>query len=137
MEKKNIIITVSSKAGVGKSSITFLLKSFLKKNGFEVEFNDIMDFSNEHQFDTHVSKNIDKKIESLKESTKIVFKEVQLPCNLFNIELYREDLQKCKANLPLDEITVYDFKISKEDIMKADSIVFIVGDVIKKLKSRY
>ena len=37
MEKKNLIITVAGQTASGKSRLTYLLKKFLRENGFEVE----------------------------------------------------------------------------------------------------
>lgn len=38
MEKKELIITVSGQVASGKSRLMFLLKKFLRENGFNVEF---------------------------------------------------------------------------------------------------
>lgn len=56
------------------------------------------------------------------------------------IELTRDDLVKFKSDLPIDEISIYDFKgsaMSREEMYKADLITFKDGEQIKELKNRY
>lgn len=56
------------------------------------------------------------------------------------IELTRDDLVKFKSDLPIDEISIYDFKssaMSREEIHKAELITFKDGEQIKELKNRY
>ena len=56
------------------------------------------------------------------------------------IELTREDLVKFKSDLPIDEISFYDFKsssITTDELHKAEKITFIDGEEIKILKNRY
>jgi hypothetical protein len=78
MEKKDLIITVSGQFASGKSRLTFLLKKFLRENGFEVEFDGNIDHPTESNFDKHMSKNFDEVINNIKETRKITLKEVQL-----------------------------------------------------------
>ena len=81
MEKKDLIITVSGQVASGKSHLTYLLKKFLREQGFEVEFDGNSDHPTEGDFDRHVSKNFDEVVEILKQTRKITLKEVQLPPN--------------------------------------------------------
>ena len=56
------------------------------------------------------------------------------------IELTRDDLVKFKSDLPIDHISIYDFKrsvISIDEISKAELIIFKDGEQIKELKNRY
>ena len=56
------------------------------------------------------------------------------------IELTRDDLVKFKSDLPIDEISIYDFKssaMSRDEINKAKLITFKDGEQIKELKNRY
>ena len=56
------------------------------------------------------------------------------------IELTRDDLVKFKSDLPIDEISIYDFKgssMSIDEIYKAELIIFKDGEQIKELKNRY
>lgn len=56
------------------------------------------------------------------------------------IELKRDDLQKDKNNLPIEKITLYDFKgsvMSRDEMCKAEQIIFVNGEQIKELKNRY
>lgn len=78
MEKKDIIVTVAGLTASGKSSLTYLLKKFLREQGFEVEFVGNLDHPTESKFDRHMSKNFDEVIESFKGTRKITLKEVQL-----------------------------------------------------------
>jgi len=80
MEKKNLIITVAGQTASGKSRLTYLLKKFLRENGFEVEQELNIDHPTEENFDTVMSKNIDTVIDNFKETRKITLREVQLVC---------------------------------------------------------
>jgi hypothetical protein len=56
------------------------------------------------------------------------------------IELTRDDLVKFKSDLPIDDISIYDFKssvMSRDEIHKAELITFKDGEQIKELKNRY
>lgn len=56
------------------------------------------------------------------------------------IELTRDDLVKNKSDLPINEINCYDFKasvLSKEEIRRADLIIFKDGKNVKELKNKY
>ena len=81
MEKKNLIITVAGKTASGKSRLTYLLKNFLRENGFEVEQELNIDHPTEENFDSVMSENIDTVIDNFKETRKITIKEVQLGCD--------------------------------------------------------
>ena len=55
-------------------------------------------------------------------------------------ELTRDDLAKFKSDLPIDDISVYDFKssaISRDEMNKAELITFKDGEQIKELKNKY
>ena len=51
MEKEKLIITVSGRAMSGKSRLSFLLKKFLRENGFDVKHEVTLDYQNENDFD--------------------------------------------------------------------------------------
>ena len=56
------------------------------------------------------------------------------------IEIKRDDLQFDRNNLPIDKITIYDFKgsvMSREEMRKAEQIIFVDGEQTKELKNRY
>jgi SHS2 domain-containing protein len=56
------------------------------------------------------------------------------------IELKRDDLRKDKNNLLIEEITLYDFKgsiMSRDEMCKAEQIIFVDGEQIKELKNKY
>lgn len=56
------------------------------------------------------------------------------------IELTRDDLVKFKSDLPIDEISIYDFKrssMSRDEMHKAELITFKDGEQVKELKNRY
>lgn len=75
--KKDLVISVSGEVNSGKSRLTYFLKKFLEESGFEVEFDGGLDFENESQFDEHMSKNLDRVLEHIKENRKITLKEIQ------------------------------------------------------------
>ena len=83
MEKKELIITVSGQTNSGKSRLTYLLKKFLREQGFEVEQELNIDHPTESNFDKHMIVNFDKVIESIKETRKITLKETQLSSNYY------------------------------------------------------
>lgn len=70
-------------------------------------------------------------------------KKKELNLHIFSkryIQLKRDDLQFNKNNLPIDKITLYDFKgsvMSIEEMRKAEQIIFVDGEQIKELKNRY
>jgi thymidylate kinase len=70
--KKNLIVTVSGVAGSGKSSLTFLLKNFLREHGFEVEQELNLDHPTESNFDQVMNDKF--KIKAIKENCKIILK---------------------------------------------------------------
>jgi hypothetical protein len=74
-DKKEIIITVSGATNTGKSRILYLLKSFLKENGFDVKFDGGGDFADEDTFNSHMSSNIEQVSGYIKESRTIVMRE--------------------------------------------------------------
>lgn len=78
MEKKNLIITVAGHTASGKSRLTYLLKKFLRENGFEVEQELNIDHPTEENFDNVMGRNIDAVIDNFKETRKITIKELQL-----------------------------------------------------------
>lgn len=56
------------------------------------------------------------------------------------IELTRDDLVKFKSDLPIDEISICDFKssaMSIEEMHKSELISFKDGEQIKEIKNRY
>lgn len=77
-ERKKLIINVSGEIGTGKSSLCFLLKKFLKENGFSVVFDGGIDYIDESQFDHNVDENLSQKINNIKKTKDIILKEVQL-----------------------------------------------------------
>ena len=80
MKKKKLIITIAGQTASGKSRLTYLLKKFLRENGFEVEQELNLDHPTEENFDDVMGKNIDIVINSFKETRKITIKEAQLVC---------------------------------------------------------
>jgi len=77
MEKKKLTVTVAGAAGSGKSHLLFLIKSFLKDNGFDVNHNVSYDLNSEIGFDWCVNTNFNKAIESIRQTTSITVNEVQ------------------------------------------------------------
>ena len=83
MEKEKLIITVSGRAMSGKSRLSFLLKKFLRENGFDVKHEVTLDYQNENDFERKMSKNFDDVIGQMKEQREILIKEVQLKRGYF------------------------------------------------------
>ena len=78
MEKRDLIITVSGQAMTGKSIISYLLKKFLRENGFDVEFGGDVDFNNERSFDEKMSIDyLQDNYTQLKDKIKITLKQEQ------------------------------------------------------------
>ena len=79
MSKRELCIFVAGKPNSGKSRVLFLLKKFLRENGFEVDFDGGLDFNNEAQFDQQIgNRHFDAAIEAIKDNRKIVLREIQL-----------------------------------------------------------
>ena len=76
---------------------------------------------------------------------KSIIEETEKQCDIHVvskrfIELTRDDLVKIKSDLPINEISFYDFESSsmtREELLKAEKITFKDGDEMKVLKSRY
>lgn len=83
MEKKKLIITVSGRAMSGKSRLSFLLKKFLRENGFDVKHEVTLDYHDENHFKRQMSKNFDEVIGQMKEQREILIKEEQLKRDYF------------------------------------------------------
>ena len=47
MEKKKLIVTVSGECNSGKSRLSFMLKKFLRGNGFDVDFDGGIDYEDD------------------------------------------------------------------------------------------
>jgi len=77
--KQELTITVSGQFGSGKSRLTFLLKEFLRKEGFEVNFEGNTDHPTEAEFDRTMVRNIVNTVDNIKETRVITLKEEQLP----------------------------------------------------------
>lgn len=77
MNKNNLTITISGVVASGKSRLTYFLKEFLKKEGFNIEFEGNLDHPTEHQFDKTMSKNIDEIIDDFKKTKNIKIVEKQ------------------------------------------------------------
>jgi len=78
MEKEKLIITVSGRAMSGKSRLSFLLKKFLRENGFDVKHEVTLDYHDENHFERLMNKNFDDVIGQMKEQREILIKEEQL-----------------------------------------------------------
>ncbi len=83
MKKEKLIITVSGRAMSGKSRLSFLLKNFLRENGFDVKHEVLLDYHDENHFERQMCKNFDEVIGIMKEDREIVIKEEQLKRNYF------------------------------------------------------
>lgn len=84
MPKEKLIITVSGRVLSGKSRLSFLLKEFLRKNGFDVKHEVSLDFQNENHFNKAMSEDLNEVFESMKERCEIYIREEQLrEANLF------------------------------------------------------
>lgn len=77
-KNKNLNITISGETASGKSRLTYLLKKFLRENGFEVEQEPNIDYGTEEEFNNIMSKNIDTVIDKIKETTNITIREIQV-----------------------------------------------------------
>jgi len=77
MEQKEITIEVKGLTNTGKSSLTYLIKELLKKEGININMKGDGDYLNEDDFDTKMKKNLDKRIKMLKER-KITIKNTNI-----------------------------------------------------------
>lgn len=75
--KKDLKITISGVSGSGKSTITYLLKEFLEKKGFDAHYDGGKDYINSMEmFNYIVGSNIEQKEKAIKENISIQFEEV-------------------------------------------------------------
>jgi len=77
-EQEKLIITVSGRAMSGKSRLSFLLKKFLRENGFDVKHEVSLNYHDENHFERQMTKNFDDVIGKMKEQREITIKEEQL-----------------------------------------------------------
>lgn len=73
--KKEINITVSGLSCVGKTRLMHYLMSFLKNDGFEVNFDSSTDYNSKEELDKLVSNDYLEVIQNIKTNTEINFKE--------------------------------------------------------------
>ena len=93
MKDRVVTIQVIGAIGTGKSTITYLIKEYLKSRDLEVVLKESIDFDSEEMFDEVISKNIEAKTEAVKNRTKILIEEKQSNRRAENIE---KDLAKNK-----------------------------------------
>lgn len=77
-DKKELIITIAGQTASGKSRLTYLLKKFLREEGFDVELECNIDHPTESNFDMVMSSGFEKIINEIKTTRKIIMKEIQL-----------------------------------------------------------
>lgn len=80
--KDELRINVIGRTASGKSTVIFLMKEFLRKKGFNVEFDGGDDYDGEREFSQAIEREIihgefDKRIKAVCEKSKIVISEVQ------------------------------------------------------------
>lgn len=75
MKEKEVIVTISGGPKTGKSRILYLMKEFLRNNGFDVRMLDGNDFQNEVHFDIAMNKDINESIGAIKKRTTVIFQE--------------------------------------------------------------
>lgn len=72
----NIIITVSGRAGIGKSRVIYLLKEYMKLHGFNTQISTNDYGVDEHRFDHYMEQEIMEALDSIKyRNTRIIFQE--------------------------------------------------------------
>ena len=81
MEKQKLKIIVAGEVGSGKSRLTFLLKNFLREQGFDVEYVPNSDHLTESIFDLRMVNHFDGVIDIIKQTRKITLEEEQLKRN--------------------------------------------------------
>jgi len=66
MKQKEITIEIKGLTNSGKSSLTYLIKELLKKEGININMTVDTDYIDENDFNMKMSKNLDERIEMLK-----------------------------------------------------------------------
>jgi len=82
---ENLKILIAGRPGSGKARMLYLLKKFLKENGFQVNHVVNEDFRSEESFDKHMGGNyFEQVVSGIKERTIITLEEVHVgnPCIL-------------------------------------------------------
>ena len=78
MKKKKITINVEGVCNSGKSRITYLLKTFLRLNGFNVKMQKDICFRNEKDFDRRIGKTIKEFISGNNDRINIKINQITL-----------------------------------------------------------
>lgn len=73
--KNNVNIMVFGEAASGKSNVVYLLKRFLREQGFTVELKPDTDHANEETFDKAIGKHHSQAIAAVKERAVISIEE--------------------------------------------------------------
>ena len=74
---KDLTITISGDCGSGKSRMSYFLKDFLEDRGFTVEQSPDTDFPDKTEFESEMSRNLDKVISGFTETRKIKINQIQ------------------------------------------------------------
>ena len=75
VKDREIIIDVRGNSASGKSTLVYLIKKMLLSHGLEVSFFADPDFSSNEVFESIMSKDTDKRINSIKKKTNISLRE--------------------------------------------------------------
>lgn len=82
--KRELIINFDGPMMCGKSKMMYFFKEFLRKEGFDVEYDgNTFDHPTEKNFDRVMSRNIDEALDVIKKKTLIVLQEHPIPRNTF------------------------------------------------------
>jgi deoxyadenosine/deoxycytidine kinase len=82
MIQKELTIEIKGLTNTGKSTLTYLIKNLLKKEGVNIEMIDDNDYLNEDDFNLKMKKDLGKRIDMLK-GRKITIKNTTLKRNHF------------------------------------------------------
>jgi len=72
MEKKDLEIRIIGKTNSGKSSLAYLLKELLKKEGMDIQLNTNIDYNDEDHFNNTMSKTIKERKKMLRDKNILI-----------------------------------------------------------------
>jgi hypothetical protein len=76
---ENITVAVCGQANSGKARLVYLIKNFLRREGFVVKLNSHDFQDNEHEFDAHMATCIKEIVERIRKRSVITIEDKQMP----------------------------------------------------------
>lgn len=136
-KKKQLYITLSGLNNNGKTRVTYLLKKFLRSEGFDIDFEPNFEYETEESFNKAAERNFDASIKNIKECSKIIINEVTNPYIGINDLIEKSDLCIIDGTVFKDNETNFCSLIDNTDFeSKYELISYNEDSKILKLKTK-